>query len=239
MPRPASVSNISDSADIHGFFICFMKFPLSLTFVLLVAGCTAQSQSTRSDAPNEESNPSTSSSYIVLTDPPDAILDVMASKYAGENQHWRDEWTRDNSSIPIDGQRTIRLLELACYADVTCHPVEYPLRVATDGRCPAAGPGGPRGTSASTAVQGHVDAAMKDLLLVQKVDAEFDGAATLRRELESHLADRELNARGAAQLAEQALGMVEAGELQGRVRAVCGGSCVGGTCRNGSTRSAS
>ena len=31
----------------------------------------------------------------------------------------------------MDGQRAVRLLEIAAYADIVCHPVEYPLRVAT------------------------------------------------------------------------------------------------------------
>lgn len=36
-----------------------------------------------------------------------------------------------NDPITIDGQQTIRLLEIACYADIMCHSIEYPLRVAT------------------------------------------------------------------------------------------------------------
>lgn len=31
----------------------------------------------------------------------------------------------------IDGRRVVELLELAAYADVTCHSIEYPLRVST------------------------------------------------------------------------------------------------------------
>jgi len=33
--------------------------------------------------------------------------------------------------VPVDAQRIVTLLEVACYADVMCHRVEYPLRVAT------------------------------------------------------------------------------------------------------------
>lgn len=33
--------------------------------------------------------------------------------------------------VPVDAQRIVTLLEVACYADVMCHRVESPLRVAT------------------------------------------------------------------------------------------------------------
>jgi hypothetical protein len=33
--------------------------------------------------------------------------------------------------VELSGQRAIALLETACYADVVCHEIEYPLRVAT------------------------------------------------------------------------------------------------------------
>jgi len=32
---------------------------------------------------------------------------------------------------PVDGQRTVEMLELAAYADVTCHSIEWPLRLST------------------------------------------------------------------------------------------------------------
>ncbi len=56
---------------------------------------------------------------------------MNGSKYSGYNQEWRDALKLDNSKSTLDGQRTIRLLEIACYADVMCHSIEYPLRVAT------------------------------------------------------------------------------------------------------------
>lgn len=34
-------------------------------------------------------------------------------------------------AIPVDAQRILSLMETACYADITCHPVEYPLRIST------------------------------------------------------------------------------------------------------------
>lgn len=69
--------------------------------------------------------------YIVLADPPDAKLDDMDSNYTGSNKEWRNQWTTDAKSVQIDGQKTIEILEIACYADVICHRIEYPLRIAT------------------------------------------------------------------------------------------------------------
>jgi hypothetical protein len=36
-----------------------------------------------------------------------------------------------SAAVALDGQRVLSLMETACYADVTCHRIEYPLRVAT------------------------------------------------------------------------------------------------------------
>lgn len=108
-----------------------MKSMLQIASVLLLAGCSGQTQSTYSDAADAAAGAHTNA-YVVLTEVPDALLDEMSSKYSGnKSQQWREQWKRDNSDVPIDGQRTITLLEVACYADVTCHPVEYPLRVVT------------------------------------------------------------------------------------------------------------
>jgi hypothetical protein len=108
-----------------------MKALFPLSTLLFIAGCMGEPRMTRIDAPGESTDENTQPSYTLLTDPPDAILDELASEYRGDNQQWGIEWTRSASSTPIDGQRTIRLLELACYADLMCHPVEYRLRVAT------------------------------------------------------------------------------------------------------------
>ena len=69
--------------------------------------------------------------YKLLTEPPDDVLDRMASSFPRGFQEFRTAWTEQASSMPLNGQRAIELLEVACYADVMCHAVEYPLRVAT------------------------------------------------------------------------------------------------------------
>lgn len=108
-----------------------MKSLLPFPVLLLAIGCLSQPQASRIDVPTEAPHGTKDDSYAVLSDPPDTILDEMASRYSGNNKQWRSEWKEDNSSIPIDGQRALRLLEIAGYADVVCHPIEYPLRVAT------------------------------------------------------------------------------------------------------------
>ena len=83
------------------------------------------------DLPNETRTEAARVSYVVLNEPPDSILTQMDSSYSGDNKQWRKEWAEDNSSKALDGQRALTLLEIACYADIMCHRVEYPLRVAT------------------------------------------------------------------------------------------------------------
>jgi hypothetical protein len=108
-----------------------MKSLLLLSIVLLSVGCLSQSQTARVDVPNEVRSEAATVSYVVLSEPPDAILNQMDSSYSADNKQWRKEWAEDNSSKSVDGQRALTLLEIACYADVMCHRVEYPLRVAT------------------------------------------------------------------------------------------------------------
>ena len=96
----------------------------------MLLGCSTKPKSPRANASHQVAE-ATETSFAVLTDAPDAILDEMANNYSGNNQEWRNAWKLDNSKTQIDGQQAIRLLEIACYADVTCHPIEYPLRVAT------------------------------------------------------------------------------------------------------------
>jgi hypothetical protein len=107
-----------------------MKTLLPTTIIAMLVGCSTEPPAPRALAQPEVAR-STEKLFEVLTDAPDAILDEMASKYSGNNQEWRDAWKLDNSKSTLDGQRTIRLLEIACYADVMCHSIEYPLRVAT------------------------------------------------------------------------------------------------------------
>lgn len=105
-----------------------MKTSLMVVCLLFV-GCSRQPESSRGSASNDLNVPIPPTPYVVLTHRPDSLLDAMASKYAGDD--WRGRWTEDAALLPIDGQRTIHLLETACYADVQCHRVEYPLRIAT------------------------------------------------------------------------------------------------------------
>lgn len=96
----------------------------------MLLGCSTEQPAPRVRAQPEVAQ-ATDKSFAVLKVAPDAILDEMAGKYTGSNQQWRDAWKLDNSKTALDGQQTIRLLEIACYADVICHSIEYPLRVAT------------------------------------------------------------------------------------------------------------
>ncbi len=108
-----------------------MKPVLLLLYVFLFAGgCLSKPQDSRNEIENGSVG-TANLSYAVLLAPPVELLDQMATSYKGNNEQWRIAWKLDNSSIPIDGQRTVRLLEIACYADIVCHSVEYPLRVAT------------------------------------------------------------------------------------------------------------
>lgn len=95
----------------------------------MLLGCSTEPQAPRVTAQPEVAR-ATEKSFVLLTDTPDALLNEMAAKYFGNNQEWGDAWKLDNAKTTIDGQEAIRLLEIACYADVTCHPIEYPLRVA-------------------------------------------------------------------------------------------------------------
>ncbi len=106
-----------------------MNIPKLLLVLLLTL--TACSPRERRPRVNEKPPPQADHLYKVLSKPPDAILDEWNRIYSSNNKLWRQEWTDDVSTVPIDGQRTIELLEIACYADIVCHPVEYPLRVAT------------------------------------------------------------------------------------------------------------
>lgn len=96
----------------------------------MLLGCSIEPQAPIVSAPPEVAR-STEKPFEVLAGAPDALLDEMAWKYSGNNQEWRDAWKLDNSKTTLDGQQTMRLLEIACYADVMCHSIEYPLRVAT------------------------------------------------------------------------------------------------------------
>ena len=110
--------------------ITCMNIPkLLLILSLTLTACSPQQRSPIvSEKPSTQADPFV---YKVLSEPPDAILDEWSTRYSWSNKLWRREWTDDASTLPIDGQRTIKLLEIACYADIVCNQVEYPLRVAT------------------------------------------------------------------------------------------------------------
>ena len=108
---------------------CLSVPKLLLSLLLTLTACSPQQRSPNvNEMPLRQTDPL---AYAVLSEPPDAILDEWSKKFSSNNKLWRQEWTNDASTLPIDGQRTIRLLEIACYADLVCHQVENPLRVAT------------------------------------------------------------------------------------------------------------
>jgi len=112
-----------------GDITCMSIPKLLLVLLLTLTACSPQQ---RSASVNEKPPPQADPlAYAVLSEPPDAILDEWGERYSSNKKLWRKEWTNDASTLPIDGQRTIKLLEIACYADIVCHQVEYPLRVAT------------------------------------------------------------------------------------------------------------
>ncbi|QDT22044.1 hypothetical protein HG66A1_38500 [Gimesia chilikensis] len=140
-----------------------MKCILLLAGLLLLTGCSSDEMSSKVAATKPSA---TSQDYIVLNEPPEALLEKMALLYAPEDAAWPgtvDEFVENghpilpyaikqlqedeeispevaeqlldrvhrSPEVPVDAQRIVTLLEVACYADVMCHRVEYPLRVAT------------------------------------------------------------------------------------------------------------
>ena len=106
-----------------------MQFPIIV--LLLVLGCTKLPTSDWVDAPTEDTIGHIQPGYKSLTKLPDNVLDRMRSTYPKDFQGFHTGWTEQASALPLDGQRAIELLEIACYADAMCHTIEYPLRVAT------------------------------------------------------------------------------------------------------------
>lgn len=103
-----------DAAPVKPMAIRVMKSLLLFSIALLVGGCLNQPETSRIDIPNENVIEAANVSYVVLSETPDATLDEMASKYSGSNENWRNGWKQENSSIPLDGQLAIRLLEISC-----------------------------------------------------------------------------------------------------------------------------
>ncbi len=103
----------------------------SIIVLLLVAGCPAPSATERIGTATDENSSHDSGRYMTIAKCPDDILDRMWASYPHTFEEFHTTWTKQASKARLDGQRAIALLEIACYADVTCHSAEYPLRVAT------------------------------------------------------------------------------------------------------------
>lgn len=116
--RQVTSHNPRDTKWLLGLIggVTCVKIPQVLLCLLLTL--TACSPQERSPRVNEKQPPQADhSAYKVLSEPPDAILDEWDRIYSSNNKLWRKEWTDDVSVGPLDGQRTIELLEIACYAD--------------------------------------------------------------------------------------------------------------------------
>jgi hypothetical protein len=103
----------------------------SFIIFLLVVGCPAPAASERPATATDENGSHNSARYMTIAKRPDDILDRMWASYPHTFEEFHTTWTKQASKAQLDGQRAIELLEIASYADVTCHSTEYPLRVAT------------------------------------------------------------------------------------------------------------
>ena len=141
-----------------------MRFITAIAGIILLAGCQTDELDSHT-TPTQQSS-EVAQKYIVLTVPPEPLLDKMALLYSPDDAMWPeivDEFVEnghpilpyvirelqedekispesanlildrvnESPTVPVDAQRIISLMETACYADVMCHRVEYPLRVAT------------------------------------------------------------------------------------------------------------
>jgi hypothetical protein len=113
--------------------ICKMRILYAIFGLLLACGCSGTSTSDHLEVGPSDAAEHDQRRYTVMTEPPDAVLSRMEFDYARDNQEFRRRWVGEAAALPLDGQRAIELLEVACYADVMCHRIEYPLRVATLG----------------------------------------------------------------------------------------------------------
>lgn len=111
--------------------ICKMKMQSLVLVIIVVAGCGNPKAPSSKDLSRDKDITGVQLDYKLLTEPPDNVLDTMDSSYPRGFNEFRVAWTEQTSSKPLNGQRAIELLEVACYADMMCHAVEYPLRVAT------------------------------------------------------------------------------------------------------------
>lgn len=141
-----------------------MRYLISIAGLLLLAGCDPD-EPTSHNAPAKQSS-NVEKKFIVLTAPPEPLLDKMFLLYSPDNAEWPqlvDEFIENghpilpylihklqkhkklspesaeqilkridqSPAVTIDAQRILTLMETACYADVMCHKMEYPVRIAT------------------------------------------------------------------------------------------------------------
>lgn len=104
---------------------------LLIKLLLIATGCSKPSATQLEDVVLAAPAELKQVEYKTLTERPDDMLDSIKSSYPVELEKFHAEWTEKASTLPLDGQRAIKLPEVACYADVMCHPIEYSLRVAT------------------------------------------------------------------------------------------------------------
>jgi len=122
--------------------ICItVKTLTSTVFLLLVAGCGSPADDPSPLNVAKQSQPCDTTSspkidnepFTLLSEPPDANLDAIATELraVAADSEFQSHLKQRFASTKLDGQRVVELLEIACYADVQCHAVEYPLRIAT------------------------------------------------------------------------------------------------------------
>lgn len=132
--------------------------------LLFLAGCQPD-EPTSHTAPLKQSIP-IGENIIVLSVPPEPLLNKMSLLYSPDNAEWPklvNEFVNNghpilphvirelledekispdlakqitdhidcSPAVTVDAQRILSLMETACYADLTCHRIEYPLRVST------------------------------------------------------------------------------------------------------------
>lgn len=146
--------------------ICQMKLFAPIAVLIFSAGCNPAEPTTQLAQAQDASPLLDSTTYVVLSVPPEPMLDKMLSLYSTDHPEWPrivDEFVKNghpilrhvirqlaedqkvspataqkiydrmahSAALVVDGQRVLSLMETACYADVTCHGIEYPLRIAT------------------------------------------------------------------------------------------------------------
>ncbi len=108
-----------------------MKCLNSMVLLIATVGCMPQQQTASVIEASKDKTPTKQVTYEVLTERPDALLDKMTSLFSSDRSKWNSEFKSAYAMSSISGERTVELLEIACYADVECHSFENPLRVAT------------------------------------------------------------------------------------------------------------